>query len=121
MIGTATLLYKATADRKYLQDAQQLADSSISFYTEHNYSKKELAFNAIFFRNLMLLNSVAPNPEYAKALESYIPQLWSIMDQQNQFLESGRAIDQGAAVQTFATEAIEKLRDATPDRKVGLK
>ncbi len=77
-IGVNTLMYQVTGDKKYLQQAQQTATSSLQYFQQGNKLwQKSPAFNAIYFRNLLQLNAVAPDPHITQALSSYTNQLWT--------------------------------------------
>jgi uncharacterized protein YyaL (SSP411 family) len=48
---SATLLYKATHDRRYLDRARAIADAAIAFYGDGDrWFTQPARFNAIFFR-----------------------------------------------------------------------
>ena len=81
-------------------------------------------FNAILVRNLLALQSVAPDPSYLKTIDDYLERLWTDArnDETGLFTEGGigayekdhpgSVIDQGAIAQMFAVRALP------PDRWV---
>jgi hypothetical protein len=118
MLGNATLLYQSTGDPKYLREAQSIADSSLHVYddksnyhpengdpTPDSFSKQPTFFNAVFFKNLTLLDDVAPNPAYRKALADYSTKLSQKLDPANNLVKNSdkyTLLDQSSAVQIFA-------------------
>jgi len=78
MIGAGALLYRATGDRTYLQQAEQTAAASVSYYgTDGNLDGQPDVFNAIFFRNLFYLATISPDPAYRQLAASYAQTAWS--------------------------------------------
>ena len=61
MVGAGVLLYQLTGDSTYLNQAQQTATAAVSYFgTGTALVNQGPAFNAIFFRNLFLLNRLRP-------------------------------------------------------------
>ena len=78
MLGAGALLYKATGERKYLTDAKSVANASLAFYgSEDRLWKQPTRFNSIYFKNLLLLDSVAHNPAYKATMQAYSDRAWS--------------------------------------------
>jgi hypothetical protein len=77
-VGVNVLLYKATGDQSYLNKAQQLARTALDYYGSLSrlYSQPPY-FNSIFFKNLLLLQSVDHNPRYLQAMQAYGDTMWS--------------------------------------------
>lgn len=77
MIATATILYRATGDRAYLREAQAAAKGSLEYWTAENRLQRQPAiFNAFYFRDLLLLDSVRHDPAYRAAAERYAEATW---------------------------------------------
>ena len=77
MIGAGTLLYQITGDRTYLQQAEQTAAASVSYYNSGgNLNHQPDVFNAIFFRNLFALAKINHDPSYAQMAASYADTAW---------------------------------------------
>jgi len=58
-IGVNVLFYEITHDRTYLQRAESIAKAAYTFYIDQgNLAKQGPSFNAIFFKNLLLMESV---------------------------------------------------------------
>ncbi|HEY3999398.1 MAG TPA: glycoside hydrolase family 76 protein [Candidatus Xenobia bacterium] len=74
-IGVNTLLYRITGKREYLQAAQQTAHSSLPKVQQWGLSESP-EWDGIYFRNLMQLDAVAPDPSYRAALQKYNNQAW---------------------------------------------
>ena len=114
MIGAKTLLYQATGDRSYLQQAQEIATAALEYYGNvGRYYTQPARFNAIFFKNLLLLDAQAPNPRYRKAMQRYANEVWqgAREPQTNLFkFETYKPVtllEQAAMVQIYATLAKE--------------
>jgi hypothetical protein len=83
MIGAGTLLYQVTGDRTYLQQAEQTAAASVSYYSSgRNLYTQPDVFNAIFFRNLFALARIDHDPSYARLAASYADTAW-LQDRQS--------------------------------------
>jgi hypothetical protein len=78
MLGAGVLLFKATGNGQYLRDAKSVAAASLAFYnTPEILAKQGAAFNSIWFKNLLILDSVAPDPRYRKAMQAYADYNWN--------------------------------------------
>jgi hypothetical protein len=83
MIGAGTLLYQVTGDPAYLQQAEQTAAASVSYYSsDGNLYLQPDVFNAIFFRNLFALAKINHDPSYAQLAASYADTAW-LQDRQS--------------------------------------
>ena len=78
MVGAGVLLYQATRNSTYLNQAQQTAAAAVSYFgTGTALVNQGPAFNAIYFRNLFLLNQVVPNAAYASEAQSFASTMWA--------------------------------------------
>jgi hypothetical protein len=78
MLGAGVLLYKATGDRQYLDDAKSVANASLAFYgAEDRLWKQPTRFNSIWFKNLLILDSVAPDRRYKQTMQAYADRAWT--------------------------------------------
>jgi Glycosyl hydrolase family 76 len=78
MVGAGVLLYQLTGNGTYLSQAQQTATAAVSYFGSGTALVNQgPAFNAIYFRNLFLLNQVAPNPAYASEAQSFASTMWT--------------------------------------------
>lgn len=83
MVGAGTLLYQVTGDRSYLQQADQTAAASVSYYgSGGNLYHQPDVFNAIFFRNLFALAKIDHDPSYARMAATYADTAW-LQDRQS--------------------------------------
>jgi hypothetical protein len=83
MIGAGTLLYQVTGDRTYLQQAEQTAAASVSYYgSDGNLYQQPDVFNAIFFRNLFALAKIDHDASYARLAAAYADTAW-LQDRQS--------------------------------------
>jgi predicted alpha-1,6-mannanase (GH76 family) len=81
MVGASLLLYEATGEETYLQRAEQLAQTSLTFYSQSGrFYTQPVIFNAIFFRNLLILDAVRPHGRYRQALREYTNALAQAVD-----------------------------------------
>ncbi len=111
-VGVGVLLYEATRDRRYLSQARRTAEAAYRRYvTDGRLLTQPVFFNSIFFKNLLLLESVTGGSVYRRAMADYADQIWSEQRDATtglmHFDDSGttQAIEQAAAVQIFAVLA----------------
>jgi hypothetical protein len=72
-IGASVQLYEATEEAEYLDRAVETAVGSLAHFAEKDRLwKQPPAFNAIFFRNLLRLDAVAPDSTYRTTLDAYL-------------------------------------------------
>lgn len=112
MLGDATLLYKLTGDQKYLEKAQGIADAATKYFTEEKLESQSPIFNAIFFKNLQMFDSVVPNPgasqQHRAMIEQYAGYLQSHMDKNGVVLtgheedDAWKSLTQSASIQIFS-------------------
>ncbi len=122
MIGAGALLYRATGQRDYLTKAKADATAALDYWTADNrYFDQPAVFNAIFFKNLLLLDSVRHNPRYRAVVETYAEHTWEENRDPSlglfRFPPSGggpydpsyrpETLEQSAVIQTFALLAWE--------------
>lgn len=112
MIGAGVRLAQATGDATYLAQAEQTAAAAMNFYGEGDRLDAQGAgFNAIFFKNLLLLDRVSPNPAYRELMAEYAERVWQTWRHPTRGLfqfEPGRPpelLHQAAMVQIYATLA----------------
>ncbi|MCZ0998298.1 glycoside hydrolase family 76 protein [Streptomyces mirabilis] len=111
-VGVNVLLYKATHDRTYLRRAERIAQAAYAYYvTQGRLFTQPVYFNSIFFKNLLLLESVTGDGTYHQAMADYADELWSTMRDPGtglvHFDSSGgtEAIQQAAFAQLYAVLA----------------
>lgn len=115
MIGANVLLYRITNEKKYLTRAESIANAALAYYEEEERLYKQPArFNAIFFKNLLLLEAETKNKEYSHAMQTYADKVW----EQYRDPETGlfkfdgehpvTLLEQSAMVQIYASLAWKK-------------
>jgi predicted alpha-1,6-mannanase (GH76 family) len=114
MIGASLLFYQVTGDGAYLQRAEQVADAALSYYgTADHYFTQPAAFNAIFFKNLLLLEAENQNGTYRQAMQAYADKVWATAREFETSLfkfdprNPVRLLDQAAMVEIYASLAAD--------------
>ncbi|WP_020579232.1 glycoside hydrolase family 76 protein [Actinopolymorpha alba] len=120
MIGAGTLLYRSTGISRYRTYAREDATAAIRYWTEGDrYFDQPAIFNAILFKNLLLLDSVAHDRAYRDVITRYATHIWDGNRDPDlglfRFPPSGggdydpsyrpETLEQSAAIQIFATLA----------------
>ncbi len=77
MIGAGVLLHQATGDGDYLEQARSTARAALEHFSLERLVDQGAAFNAVFFRNLLLLDEVEPNPAYRRLARTYADRMWN--------------------------------------------
>ncbi|MFJ1967287.1 glycoside hydrolase family 76 protein [Streptomyces sp. NPDC087903] len=111
-VGVNVLLHRATRERVYLRRAERIAEAAYAYYvTQGRLFSQPVFFNSIFFKNLLLLESVTGDDKYHRAMADYADQVWSTMRDPStglvHFDSSGgtQAIQQAALAQLYAVLA----------------
>jgi hypothetical protein len=117
-VGVDVLLYQVTHDRTYLKRAQALAATAYDYYvTQGHLAEQPPYFNSIFFKNLLLLESVTGGHRYLDAMADYADQVWNTKRNAATGLfvfntdGSTEAIQQAAMIQIFAVLAGSRAND----------
>ncbi|HEX3961012.1 MAG TPA: glycoside hydrolase family 76 protein [Trebonia sp.] len=77
MIAAAALLYRATGDKTWLDKAVADANGAVSYWTTGGADSTQPAiFNAMFFQDLLLLDSISPHAAYVQAVSQYAELAW---------------------------------------------
>ncbi len=76
MVGAGVLLYEATGDPAYLEQAAATADAALGHFFGAALESQGPAFNAIYFRNLWLLGRHRPDPRITRAAAAYAEGMW---------------------------------------------
>jgi hypothetical protein len=108
MIGAGVMLFQATRDRSYLQQALATGHAAL-----HNFDAGMLAtqgdgFNAIYIRNLLLLGGASGDPGFATFARWYANDAWdNVRDPSTNLFLSGpggdtNLLDQAAMTQVNA-------------------
>lgn len=112
MVGAGVLLARATGESSYLDRARQTAQAALAHYgAEDRLEHQGLAFNAIFFKNLALLDEETHDGAYRQPLSDYTEQLWTGKRDPSTCLfqpapdRGPGVLSQAAAVRLYATLA----------------
>jgi predicted alpha-1,6-mannanase (GH76 family) len=109
-VGVNVLLYRITRDRTYLRRAEGIARAAYDYFvTQGRLAAQPAYFNSIFFKNLLLLESVTGGHTYRDAMATYAGDVW----RQHRNPETGlftfagdlgptEAIRQAAMIQIYA-------------------
>ncbi len=76
MIGAGVLLYQATHNSGYLYQARQTAKAALVYYTPERLAQENPFFVAVYFRNMLYLDSVTHDPPGAKLAQPYVDYAW---------------------------------------------
>jgi hypothetical protein len=76
MIGAGVLLYQATGNSAYLYQARQTAKAALAYFTVSRLLGENPFFPAVYFRNLMYLDSVTHDPPGPRLAQSYVDSVW---------------------------------------------
>jgi hypothetical protein len=76
MMGAGVLLYQATHDGAYLYQARQTAKAALAYYPYTRLSNENPFFVAVYFRNLMYLDSITHDPPGNLPAREYVYYAW---------------------------------------------
>ncbi|HMD56407.1 MAG TPA: glycoside hydrolase family 76 protein [Solirubrobacteraceae bacterium] len=107
MIGAGTLLYKATGNSAYLYQARQTAKAALAYFTPQRLGEEIPFFPAVYFRNLLYLDSVTHDPPGPKIAQAYVDYAWRNLRLSNDVFVAGspageQLLVQSAIVQIYA-------------------
>ena len=111
-IGANVLLYRLTGDLGALQRAEALAGSSLAYFDRTPGGREPAFFLAIWFRNLLALESVDGDPRYREAVQEYADAAWDRLRDQSTGVfhfdgsRSAKLLEQAAMVQIYAALAV---------------
>ena len=111
-IGANVLLYRLTGDETALERAEALADASLAYFDRNPGGMEPPFFLAIWFRNLLALESVDGDARYRQALQQYADAVWDRQREQSTGLfhfhgsRSAKLLEQAAMVQIYALLAV---------------
>jgi hypothetical protein len=76
MIGAGAMLYQATGNSGYLYQARQTAAAALAYFTPQRLGEENPFFPAVYFRNLLYLDSITHDPPGAKIAQAYVDYAW---------------------------------------------
>jgi rhamnogalacturonyl hydrolase YesR len=77
MVGAGAMLYQATHNATYLGEARQTARAALAHFTLARLHEESPFFPAVYFRNLMYLDSITHDPPGGKLAQTYVDQVWA--------------------------------------------
>jgi hypothetical protein len=75
-IAAGVMLYRATGEQAFLEQARATADAALDWYGTRKYQGQPAIFVAIFFRNLLQLVALTGTPSYRAAMQTYADAAW---------------------------------------------
>jgi hypothetical protein len=107
MIGAGTLLYQATGNGAYLYQARQTATAALAYFTPQRLGAEIPFFPAVYFRNLLYLDSVTHDPPGRRIAQAYADYAWQNERLSNDVFVAGspasaQLLVQSAIVQIYA-------------------
>lgn len=77
-VGVNVLLHALTGKGRYLDEAERIADAAQAWFAadEHPLSKQPPAFNAIYFKNLLLLDAATGRRTHRRAMQAWADDVW---------------------------------------------
>lgn len=106
MIGANLMLHRVSGDARFLERAHQTAQASLDRAGGRWLAGQEIAFNAIFFHELLLLDAVDARPAYRDAAQTYADRIWeTARDPETNLATTSyplTLLDQAALVQLYA-------------------
>ncbi len=105
MIGAGTLLYQATGNSAYLYQARQTAKAALAYFTPERLGAEIPFFAAVYFRNLLYLDSVTHDPPGPKIAQAYVNYAWRYLRLSNNLFVAGSP----ASAQLLVQSAIVQI------------
>jgi hypothetical protein len=107
MIGAGTLLYQATGNSGYLYDARQTARAALAYFTAERLGSEIPFFPAVYFRNVLYLDSVTHDPPGKRLAQAYVDYAWQHLRLRNNLFVAGsppsaQLLVQAAIAQIYA-------------------
>jgi hypothetical protein len=114
-VGAGALAARLSGDDGLLVEARQTADAALAYFADDDRLwRQPPVFNAVFFRNLLLLDGIAGYPPVGPALDVHLDRAWAEARHPTTGwfteggigrYEQGGSIDQSGFVQLFALAA----------------
>jgi len=108
MIGAGVMLYEATHDPRYLEQAKFTANRAFHAFGPAQLTRQPLYFHAIYIRNLLLLGSETGDRQYLRFAQRFAAVEWRKDRDRHSGLFTAdpdreeRLLDQAAMVQIYA-------------------
>jgi hypothetical protein len=75
-IAVNALLWQVIREQRYLEEATRIAAASRDRFTIAQLDRQPPPFNAIYFKNLLLLDGIAKTREHRPAMQAYADHMW---------------------------------------------
>jgi hypothetical protein len=107
MMGAGVLLYQVTHNGAYLYQARQTARAALPYFTYSRLSNENPFFVAVYFRNLIYLDSITHDPPGVQPAREYVYYAWQRHRLSNNLFAYGspptaELLRQAAIVQIYA-------------------
>jgi len=107
MMGAGALLYQATGNSAYLFEARQTAKAALARFSLEKLELENPFFVAVYFRNLLYLDSITHDPPGPKTVQAYVNYAWENLRLSNNLFVSGSPststlLSQAAMVQLYS-------------------
>lgn len=76
MIGAGAMLYQATRNGSYMQEARQTAAAAIAYFTLGRLESETPFFPSVYFRNLLYLDSLTHERTARRLAQAYVDHAW---------------------------------------------
>jgi hypothetical protein len=77
MIGAGVMLYQATGDQTYLDQARATEQATLSYFDPASFIDEPPFFVSVVFRNLLLFNRVSPDSRIPEMVQGYADWAWA--------------------------------------------
>jgi hypothetical protein len=105
MLQSNVLLFKATGDNKYLEEAKRLATAAEKYFYKNNQLPDNYWFNAVLLRGYIELYKIEKNENRLKFFYEDADRIWQQEKDENGLLgkkKSKTLIDQSAMIEVYA-------------------
>lgn len=100
MIGAGALLYQATGNAAYLFQARQTARAALAHFTPEVLGSEIPFFPAVYFRNLLYLDSITHDPPGGAIAQAYVDYAWQNLRLSNNVFLAGSPASSDLLVQS---------------------
>jgi hypothetical protein len=105
MLQSNVLLYNATKEKKYLDEAERIAKAGRAYFFKNNRLPNEYWFNAVLLRGYIELYKIDKNKDWINFFETDANEIWNNERNADNMLgtkPARRLIDQAAMIEIYA-------------------
>ncbi len=108
MVGAGVMLYRATHDATYLNEAQATANAALAAFGPAQLAQQPVYFNAIYIRNLLLLSQASGDARYQRFAQAFADDAWkNVRDARTGLFRADpggatQLLDQASMVQVYS-------------------